>query len=256
MFTENPVNQKSKIWFTTLIDWISRPSRCALCEQSLSAEENSLFCRYCSDALPRAQQPCFQCGLELPAHQGSGIHRCGTCLTSSPIQERCLSPLLYEFPVPDLVSEIKFHQRFHVVKALCSYFSDYCAEQYQQADNLPELILPVPLHPDRAFTRGFNQAHLLSHYIGKQMHIAVSDGYLKRVKRTPSQRALDIRKRKQNVKQAFALAKPLPEGIKHIALFDDVITTGATLESVARVLKKAGVERIDFWSLARTPKFH
>lgn len=253
MFTHLPVNQKSRFRFTTFKDWISRPASCALCEQSLDANVDTLFCHYCQQALPSVHQPCYQCGLELPAYQGSGKHRCGACLSTSPVQQRCVSPLSYLFPVPDLVSEIKFHQRFHVVKALSHYFSEYCAQKYQQ-DYLPQLILPVPLHPQRAFTRGFNQAYLFSHVISKSMNIPAHDTYLKRIKHTSTQRTLDIKMRKRNVKQAFALAKPIPVNIKHVAIFDDVITTGATIDSVSKALQKTHIERIDFWSLARTPK--
>src|SRR5690606_5809917 len=130
----------------------------------------------------------------------------------------------------------KFHQRFHVVKALSLYFSEYCAQQYQQ-DCLPQLILPVPLHPQRAFTRGFNQAYLFIHLISKRMNTPAHDTYLKRIKHTSTQRTLDIKMRKRNVKQAFALAKPIPVNIKHVAIFDDVITTGATIDSIAKTLQ-------------------
>jgi len=127
--------------------------------------------------------------------------------------------------------------------------------QYQN-DALPQLLIPVPLHPNRGFHRSFNQAELLIQCIAIKLCIKSKRNLVHRVRNTPSQIDLSIAERKRNMKIAFAL-KNKSENLMHLghlAVFDDVLTTGATTENICLLLKKAGVQRIDVWSLARTSK--
>jgi ComF family protein len=115
----------------------------------------------------------------------------------------------------------------------------------------PALLIPIPLHPTRLRARGFNQAALLSRQLGRQLGIRWDPGVLKKHRQTEDQRGLDRRARQRNLRGSF-VSRRLPKGC-HVAVVDDVVTTGATCQEAARVLKRAGAGRVDVWALARTP---
>ena len=116
--------------------------------------------------------------------------------------------------------------------------------------NLPECIIPVPLHPQRLRVRGFNQALELARIIAKQLNIPLNYSLCQRDKSTPFQSGLSAKQRKQNLKNAFIVTKP--HAYKHVAIFDDVVTTGTTVNELAKQLKNSGVETIEVWAIART----
>jgi ComF family protein len=118
---------------------------------------------------------------------------------------------------------------------------------------LPALILPVPLHRARLRRRGYNQALELARPLGRALDVPVRHDLLLRPRATVAQSELDAPARRRNVRGAFVLRPDasLPE---HVAILDDVMTTGTTLAECARVLRRAGVRRIDAWALARAPK--
>jgi Predicted amidophosphoribosyltransferases len=117
---------------------------------------------------------------------------------------------------------------------------------------LPEAIVPVPLHISRLRERGFNQAHELARPLARHLGIPLRPGWLERTRRTDAQSDLDAEGRAGNVRGAFVAR--VPSGIRHVAVVDDVMTTGATLAACTLALKRGGVERVDVWALARTPK--
>jgi ComF family protein len=117
---------------------------------------------------------------------------------------------------------------------------------------MPDLLLPVPLHPSRLRKRGYNQALELARPLGRRLGIPVRHDVLRRTRCTGAQTELDAAARVGNVRGAFALAS-LPAQ-RHVALVDDVMTTGATLAEAAMVLLAAGMDRVDVWALARTPR--
>ena len=118
--------------------------------------------------------------------------------------------------------------------------------------DLPEAIVPVPLHVSRLRERGFNQAHELARPLARHLGIPLRPGWLERTRRTDAQSDLDAEGRAGNVRGAFVAR--VPSGIRHVAVVDDVMTTGATLAACTLALKRGGVERVDIWALARTPK--
>ena len=115
---------------------------------------------------------------------------------------------------------------------------------------MPECILPVPLHPKRLQQRGFNQALELLSIISTQLGIPLDYSLCQRNKDTPFQSGLSAKQRKQNLRNAFIVSKPQP--YKHIAIFDGVVTTGTTVNELARKLKASGAEIIEVWAIART----
>jgi ComF family protein len=116
---------------------------------------------------------------------------------------------------------------------------------------LPDVIMPVPLHPSRLRERGFNQALELAKPIGREFDIPIDTKSCKRIKATATQSTLDKKIRIKNMRGAFEIVQPLD--CKHLVLIDDVVTTGTTVNELAKILKANGVQRVDVWALARTP---
>lgn len=229
-------------WLTAL-DFLLLPSSCLLCGQPGS--DNTDICPHCQDGLPWQKTSCATCAIPLPDN-ASGLH-CGRCIRKTPIQDAAFSPLRYEYPLAQLVQAFKFHGAQPAGRVLGELF----AAALRFPDDRPHALLPVPLHVTRERERGFNQASMLAHAISRRHGIAVLDNAIQRVRATSEQSGKSAVARRRNIRNAFALqANVLPA---HIAIVDDVMTTGSTLTEIARLLRKAGVERIEFWTLARTP---
>ncbi len=232
---------------------------CYLCEGSIVASPTHSYqhlCAFCLAALAKEQPACFRCGIAIPHIEGSNktVLHCGDCLAKQPLQYRSVCAVAYRFPLPELIGQLKFQKQLAVVPCLAELFTLSC-KAYYESDCLPQAVLSIPLHARREFKRGFNQAEVLALPIGKQLNIKVLKQVVLKSRATPSQMSLGIEQRHLNVQGAFSLARNHGlESFNHIALFDDVITTGATMHAVAALLKQAGVQRVDFWSLARTPK--
>ncbi|HQY22412.1 MAG TPA: hypothetical protein PK389_01455 [Gammaproteobacteria bacterium] len=118
-----------------------------------------------------------------------------------------------------------------------------------QNRELPEAIIPVPLHIDRLRKRGFNQALELLWPIHKKTKIPVVFDACVRIRKTTAQAQLDKTRRKRNLKSAFQIVKPIP--FEHVAIMDDVVTTGSTVNALTQVLKEAGVTTVDIWCICR-----
>ncbi len=115
----------------------------------------------------------------------------------------------------------------------------------------PDALIPVPLHPNRYAERGFNQADLLARHLAKSLPIPVLRGAVSRLKDQPAQSKLTASQREKNLQGAFRANLSLTD--KHIAIVDDVVTTGATARALAQQLRKAGAREISLWAVARTP---
>ncbi len=119
-----------------------------------------------------------------------------------------------------------------------------------QVDILPDVLLPVPLHQLRMMKRGFNQAYELGSYIGKTLEIPLLAASLRRHRHTEAQSGLSRKQRRKNLRGAFYWHGDTHPG-RHVALIDDVMTTGTTVSECARVLKNAGAKRVDVWVATR-----
>lgn len=116
---------------------------------------------------------------------------------------------------------------------------------------MPELIVPVPQHVKRQWRRGFNPAIVLANALGQSLAVPIFKG-VKRVSAAPEQKTLDRRSRLKNLRNSFKVTLPL-QG-EHVVIVDDVMTTGATANTLAKALKAAGAGQVSVWVLARTPK--
>ena len=181
---------------------------------------------------------------------------CGQCISHPPPFDLCISAYLYQFPVNRVVQRIKYNGRLELINPITRHLIDILQDHYFDAASWPETIIPVPLHNQRLRRRGYDQALLLAKEIRQQLipvtRIPIDHKSLKRHRVTRQQQELDAKARKKNLQQAFSIIKPV--SYKHVAIVDDVVTTGETVSEITRLLKKNNVERVDIWSLARTPK--
>jgi ComF family protein len=220
------------------------PPYCLLCGQAGSEQRD--LCAACAADLARNRVCCPRCALPLDAP----APLCGECLQREPPFAAAFAPFVYASPLDQLIMRLKFGRSLAAGRVLSELWFD---ELRSMPPVLPEVLIPVPLHPARLRERGYNQALELARPLAKLLGIALHDDVLARTRPTPAQSNLDAIERRQNLRDAFSVASgaTLPT---HVAVIDDVMTTGATLHECARTLLRAGVARVDAWALARAPK--
>ncbi|KAF1068439.1 MAG: Amidophosphoribosyltransferase [Pseudomonas citronellolis] len=207
------------------------------------------LCSGCHADLPWLGPQCQHCALPLPVE---GLI-CGGCLQHPPRFDQVFAAWRYAFPVDSLITGFKHHARGPQGRLLGQLLARHLAQRLEATRQRPDILLPVPLAPRRQRQRGFNQAALLAHWIAQPLKLAVAERWLRRTLETPPQQGLDARARRRNLRQAFELAPECDVDDRHVALVDDVLTTGATAEALARLLRRAGARRVDVYCLARTP---
>lgn len=217
---------------------------CVLCLSPTNKEY--LLCDHCEADLPTNASPCLLCATPLPKTTSLALI-CGKCQKTPPHYTSSFVPKLYASPIKDLISQLKFHGYLSYTPLLAQIFTN--AIQHRK-DNLPECIIPVPLHKQRLQQRGFNQALELARIVSKQLKIPLNYTLCQRNKATPFQSGLSAKQRKQNLKNAFSISNA--HSYKHVAIFDDVVTTGTTANELAKQLKQSGVEIVEVWAIART----
>lgn len=222
---------------------------CLLCATS-SPER---ICSPCQDYLLKPQYQCQRCGIDLKVH----AIICGDCLKRPPAFDETIAPFIYQAPLDTLIKDFKHKGKHTSGKALSTLFCREIQDYYQgHHASLPEYLLPVPLHWRRQWQRGFNQAEVLAEALLKQLNSNHPQiklfGYAKKQRANPAQEGLSKKQRLTNLKDSFVITKALSG--QSIAIIDDVMTTGATANSLAQALKKAGAGKVSVWALARTPK--
>jgi ComF family protein len=217
------------------------PPRCLLC--GAPGEEGRDLCAACADVLPWNERACASCALPLPAPAPA----CGRCLAAPPPVHATCAAFLYGFPLDRLLPRLKFHQGLAAGRLLAQLATDAFAHAPR-----PDAMVPVPLHRDRLRERGYDQALELARPVAQALGLPLREGLLRRRKATAPQSRLDAAARRRNLKGAFEVVACRPPPL-HVALFDDVMTTGATLYAAAKALRNAGVQRVDAWVCARVP---
>lgn len=215
------------------------PARCLVCGESGHLGQD--LCAACREAVAFNRVACGRCALPLPV-----AGTCGPCRQSPPPFAASHAALVYRFPVDQLLPRFKFHGDLAAGRLL----SQLMVEAFADAPR-PQALVPVPLHPSRLRQRGYDQALELARPLARAFRLPLRADTLRRVRATPAQSELDAASRRHNVRSAF-FARPgeLPA---HVALVDDVMTTGATLAECTRALHRAGVTRVDLWVAARAP---
>jgi ComF family protein len=224
---------------TGLEPWLLPPV-CLVCGQA--ARPGLDCCQGCEADLPLIRASCQRCALELVRD----VDLCGRCSRRLPAFDRAFAGFAYRGSIERLVQRFKFRHDLAAGRVLAGLLARRLAEQQVPR---PDLVVPVPLHWRRRLRRGFNQAELLCadlsrHFGGLPWHPVVE-----RHRATVAQSELPADRRGGNVRGAFRVRSGVVP--THVALVDDVMTTGATLDACARSLRQAGVQRIDVWVVAR-----
>jgi ComF family protein len=192
---------------------------------------------------------CRQCALP-----GASDAICGQCLRDTPRFDRTLAAFEYRFPLDRLVQSFKFRADLKLVDFFVAAMAARVSPAISATTRLPDLLVALPLANQRLRERGFNQSALLADGLARVIGRPVAHGAMLRIRETPPQSGLDRPARIKNIRGAFDCRDNLTG--KHVALIDDVMTTGATLSEAASVLKKAGAQQVDAWVLSRAVLEH
>lgn len=217
---------------------------CFLCN-TRKADIHGL-CEACHADLPWLISACKQCAMPIQPDL-TALPLCPRCQRKPPEFDRTYAAFSYSFPINQLIPSIKYRRRPEALGWLSRVFAELLRHRLEQP---PEVLLPVPMHPWRASLRGFNQAELIAAQLGKQLHIPMRSNILYKRQSTLQQARLDRNSRASNLAGSFGLCGAVPQ---HIAVVDDVMTTGSTAQELACVLKQAGAKQVEIWVLARTP---
>ena len=232
-------------WWHKVLDTML-PPRCVLCGGPSGA---ICICDGCKTDLPWLGSHCLRCALPLGSPKDT---ICGACIQNPPPFLRTICPLEYEFPVSRLVQGFKFKRQLAAGRVLGHLICEHIS--LKEAD-LPDMLIPVPLHGLRMISRGFNQAYELATYASRVLSVDLQADAIRRKRHTRAQSGLSRKQRRQNLRGAFCWHGPRKPA-RHVALVDDVMTTGTTVTECARVLKRAGAKRVDVWVAARAVPAH
>ncbi len=222
----------------TLIKQLSPNQPCVLCG---SMSRDGLWCGHCDTSLPYLKDAnCPVCALPTPNGDV-----CGHCLSRPPTFASTTAAFSYAFPLDKMIHAMKYGQQLALANALASKLAANI-----KLDIKPDLIIPMPLHPNKLRERGFNQSLLLASSIAKLCKLKLLTDSCQRVRDTPAQSALPWKDRKKNVRDAFHCTMDLTG--MNVVLVDDVLTTGASMNALADAIMKNGASRIDVWVVART----
>lgn len=215
------------------------PAICALCNQYHHGR--SAICTECQLHLIPVGPACYHCALPLP--EGDFLV-CGHCCKKKPYIDQAIAAYRFEEPLRTLLHEFKYHEGLY----LCSFLTTLIVNALPEEATKTQCLIPVPMHPKRLQQRGFNQAAELTKQLGRLLKLPYDLTHCKKILNTAPQASLNAEQRQKNLRHAFH-ADPLP--YQHITLVDDLLTTGSTVNELAKQLKKQGVNRVDVWCCAR-----
>ena len=230
------------------------PGICVLC-RCRSGRDIGL-CRECEQAFEINGDACPRCAEPFTANGGATAATspeeavCGTCLASPPPWTRTVAPFTYTLPLSRVVLGLKSGNGLREARILGALLLPFVRDRYASGA-LPSALVPVPMTRRRRWQRGYNQAELLAGVVGRGLRLPQVRNCLVRTGSTPPQRTLPRSARLRNLRGAFRTKRPLAN--RHVALVDDVTTTGATVRAAVRALLQGGVAEVDVWAVAKTP---
>lgn len=222
------------------------PSTCIACGLAGDAASGRDLCAACHLALPWNRHACRRCALPLPMTDAGRL--CGACQTRTSPLERVTASFAYAAPLDRLLPMFKFHQSMAAGRLLSGLMAETLRDVAIGAKDAA--LVPIPLHRRRLRQRGYDQALELARPLARRLGLPLAAHLLIRPKATGAQSRLDKSARQQNLSGAFVVNQRcvIPS---HVILIDDVMTTGATLETAAQALLDAGVARVEAWVCAR-----
>ena len=229
------------------IEKLILPYYCVMCLE-ISNQRRDL-CRQCQKELPTSPHTCQQCGIAFPSTHHP--YRCGQCILHPPHFENTVVGFNYHTPIDRWLKQFKFHKKGLYARILTEIYGEKLARMLEEhPENEPQVIVPMPLHWRRLTQRGFNQAYIIAQQLSQQLHIPIlKQTTVTRTKYTHAQSSLNLQSRQRNVCGAFSAQNFY--GIDHVAIIDDIITTGNTVNALSQELKLHGVRRVSIWALAR-----
>ncbi|HWI75521.1 MAG TPA: ComF family protein [Sphingomicrobium sp.] len=224
--------------FRSVLDF-ALPPRCGGC--GAIVEDIDSFCTDCWRKLEFLQGGCTRCGLPL---KGTEAETCGACLAQPPRLDRIRAAVAYDDISRSIALRLKYGRKTALARTMSRYMRPLFGELPRDT-----LLVPVPLHRRRLWSRGFNQSAIVARDLSRRTGLPVAVGALKRTRATPPLKGMGMRQRRRTVAGAFRSTMQLHG--RTVILIDDVLTTGSTANACARVLKRAGAERVDLISWAR-----
>jgi ComF family protein len=227
------------------------PNLCALCGNLSQAT----LCAGCDEAYwNESRLRCTVCAVPLSAARQAqhAQYRCADCIGEPPPFDATFALADYRAPLDTLAIGLKFRARLMLAREFAQRLARLAQDAWQDRADRPDVIAPVPLAGRRLTERGYNQAWQIAKPLARALQVRSDATLLRRVIHTAPQSRLDLDARRQNVGRAFKVAHAV-QGL-HVGIVDDVMTTGATLEALARTLKAAGARRVTNFVALRTPK--
>ncbi|NOH80864.1 ComF family protein [Vibrio sp. RE86] len=214
------------------------PVDCELCRLPLNKEEGP-FCHCCLEHF-QPQPRCQRCGLPTAVNMAM----CGLCLVKPPLWQGIYCVGDYQAPLSDYVHRLKYERQFWQATKLSQLLSP-------RIDHPADVVTSVPLHWARHWARGFNQSELIAIELAKQLNRPYQPLF-RRTRATPQQKGLNKQQRQHNLDAAFELKSDI--SASHVAIVDDVLTTGSTVHHLCKLLLDAGVKTVDIYCICRTPE--
>lgn len=222
-----------------LLRRVLAPGCCLACGHAL-ADTNTL-CTGCQQQLETIPDPCLWCAE--PNQRDDTI--CPRCRLNPPRWQRMRIPFHYRGLVREYLIQLKFDEALHLAYTLTQY-GDFA---FRDIESRPEVLIPVPLHESRLLERGYNQADEIARLWSQSTGIGIDRHALRRGRATRSQSGLSAGQRTANVHGAFTFGPK--RAYRHVAIVDDIVTTGSTIDEITRLLHRDGVEFVEVWALAR-----
>jgi len=223
--------------------YFSLARHCVLCGARSHTEFH--LCEACYRDIETKNSVCRCCALPIRALDNES-RLCGACIQQMPPYKTVYRFADYAPPLDRIIQQLKFNQKLHYARLLGRLMAK---DIRARGLDLPDALLPVPLHSQRLKQRGFNQAVEIARILARSLDLPLDIHSCSRIRPTPEQSGLAAKQRKTNIKGAFQVRGAIKG--KHIAILDDVMTTCSTVDELTRVLKNNGVQRVDVWICAR-----
>jgi len=217
------------------------PRNCLLCAAATHTDQG--LCSSCAESLPRPANACPCCA----AKSSDPEIPCGECQQRPPDFTFARAAFVYSSPIDRLIQHLKYHQRLELSRVLGGYLANAVASF---RDKLPDVVVPVPLHPSRLRERGFNQSLEIARFVAAAHQLPLDYQHARRIRPTAPQTELPREQRRKNVHGAFEADKDVFAG-KRVAIVDDVMTSGHTANTLASTLLRSGAAEVRAWVVAR-----
>lgn len=217
------------------------PRNCLLCTAPLRTSQD--LCLACAESLPQPACACPCCA----AKSGDPGIPCGECQKRPPHYAFARAAFVYSSPIDRLIQHLKYHQRLELSRVLGGYLANAVTSSQ---DELPDVVVPVPLHPSRLRERGFNQSLEIARFVADTHRLPLDYQHARRIRPTAPQAELPRAQRRKNVHGAFEADEDAFAG-KRVAIVDDVMTSGHTANALASTLLRSGAAEVRVWVVAR-----